>query len=150
MVRGRGGKGHGEILSVAETESLLGERQELKEVLKERRTAGIGTSADQLNEAAIQRQIKHIDQAIADRQAPKVSGVEKDAMTKELERLRETLQVGLPTRDEMDKPSKNPGAVRKHMNWNAKNGKNVERWRYLQRVLNPDSPQSIEQLRREK
>jgi hypothetical protein len=150
MVRGHGGKGHGEILSAAETESLRGEQQEAINALKEKESYGKGTAAEQMNEASLRRQIKNIEDQIQARQMPKVSGIEKDRMVKELEELKETLQIGLPTRDEMDKPSKNPGAVRKHLNWQAKNGKNVERWRYLQRVLHPDDPQSIEQLRREK
>jgi hypothetical protein len=56
----------------------------------------------------------------------------------------------MPTRDEMRFPAKNPGAVRKHMAWSTKNAQRIERYRYIQRVLNPDDPRSVENLRREK
>ena len=149
MVRGRGGKPQ-EILSASEKESLMGERQEAVSALKERESYGKGTAAEQMDENKLKRQIKQIDDAIAAREMPKVSGADKDKMVKELETLTNTLQVDLPTRYEMDQPTKNPGAVRKHMRWVDRNKVNVERWRYLQRVLNPDNPQSVENLRRDK
>lgn len=147
MVRGRG---HGEILTAAEKESLEAEKRDLQDTLKEKESAGKGTSADQLNEAAIKRQIQNIDKAIKDRAVPRISGLEKDRLVKEEEKLIDLLREGLPTRDEMDFPTKNPGAVRKHMRWLDKNKANIERWRYIQRVVHEDDPRSIENLRKEK
>jgi hypothetical protein len=56
----------------------------------------------------------------------------------------------MPTRDEMNHPAKNPGAVRKHMRWDVRNKPLIERFRTIQRLINPDEPESIENLRKDK
>lgn len=141
-------KGHKEILSSTEKEVLQGEKRELQDSLKTE--FGVGTAAQQIDKAKIQKQIDNIDRAIAERQVPKVRGAEKDAMAREAERIEEELREGMPTRDEMRYPVKNPGAVRKHMNWDKRNAPKIERYRYIQRILNPDDPRSVENLRKDK
>ena len=148
MVRGSGKTR--ELLSPAEKEGLLDQKRELQDTLKETQQYGKGTTAEQLDQAALGRQIASIDQAIASREPPKLRGGQKDDMAKEAEVIEAELREGMPTRDEMRFPAKNPGAVRKHMAWSAKNAQKVERYRYIQRVLNPDDPRSVENLRREK
>lgn len=149
MVRGKGIQTR-ELLTPAERESLMGERRELEDALKDKKGYGIGTQAEQIDEAKLQQQIRRIDLAIANREPPKLTGTDRDKMSKEVDELQGALEAGLPTRDEMDHPAKNPGAVRKHMRWLERNAANIERWRYIQRVLNPDDPKSIENLRKEK
>jgi len=146
MTRGKGKVK--EILSTTEREVLQGERRELQDALKNE--YGVGTSAQQIDKDKIKKQIDNIDRAIADREPPKVRGAEKDAMAKESERIEEELREGMPTRDEMRYPVRNPGAVRKHMNWDKRNSEKIERYRYIQRVLNPDDPRSVENLRKDK
>jgi hypothetical protein len=143
-------KGHKELLTPAELADLNGQKRELEDSLKERKSYGAGTQAEQLDTGKIQQQINRIDKAIADREPRKITGLEKDAMVREAIELEEKLKEGLPTRDEMDKPSKNPGAVRKHMRWLDRNQANIERWRYIQRIINPYDPKSVENLRKEK
>ena len=143
-------KGHKEILSPAEKQTLMEEKRELEQVRNERKEYGIGTSAEAMDTAKIDSQIKRLDQTLADGEAPKVRSVDKDKIIKELADLERDLQVGLPTRDEMRKPGDNPGAVRKHMGWVERNMKTIERYRYLQRLINPYDPKSVESLRKEK
>ena len=150
MTRGKGKNKQKEILTPAEKEGLLAEKKELQGILKERESFGSGTAAEQLDLQNIKREIKRIDDSIAAREAPKYRGTQKDKLVKECQELEETLKVGLPTREEMRYPVRNPGAVRKHLRWNAKNVENIKRWKFLQRVLNPDDPKNYEQLRREK
>ena len=148
MVRGKGKMK--ELLSESEKEALLNEKQELQSTIKERSQYGIGTAAEQIDQSIIKKQIDRIDQAIAEREPPKLRGADKDAMAKEAEEIEKQLREGMPTRDEMDHPGNNPGAVRKHMNWDKRNAGNIERYRYIQRCLHPEDPRSIENLRREK
>ena len=148
MVRGSGKVK--ELLSQAEKEDLLDQKQGLMDIQKETESYGKGTSAEQVDQAAIQRQIQRIDKAIADREPPKLRGPQKDEWSKEAEQIENELREGMPTKEEMRFPAKNPGAVRKHMNWDARNREKIERYRYIQRVLNPDDPRSVENLRREK
>jgi hypothetical protein len=148
MVRGSGKTK--EILTPSEKSGLLDEKHELQGTLKETQQYGRGTAAEQLDQAALQRQINNIDRVIAEREPPRLSGAKKDEMSKEAEQIENELREGMPTRDEMRFPAKNPGAVRKHMAWSNKNAQRIERYRYIQRVLNPDDPRSVENLRREK
>jgi hypothetical protein len=149
MVRGSG-KTKEMPLSSSEKENLLDQKRELQYTLKETQQYGKGTSAEQIDQTKIQRQITQIDQTIQDREPPKLKGSQKDELAEEAKRIEEELREGMPTRDEMSFPAKNPGAVRKHMNWSAKNVQRIERYRYIQRVINPDAPRSVENLRREK
>lgn len=148
MVRGSGKTK--ELLSPAEKENLLDQKRELQDTLKETQQYGKGTSAEQIDQAVLQKQIDRIDKAIEEREPPRLRGAQKDELAKEAEQIEAELREGIPSRYEMDFPSKNPGAVRKHLAWSAKNAQKVERYRYIQRVLNPDDPRSVENLRREK
>jgi len=148
MVRGSGKTK--ELLSTTEKEGLLDQKRELQDTLKETQQYGKGTAAEQLDQAALQGQINRIDTVIAEREPPKLSGIKKDELAKEAERLENELREGMPTREEMRFPGRNPGAVRKHMNWDRSNAPKIERYRYIQRLLNPEVPRSVENLRREK
>ena len=152
MVRSKGTavKAPKEILSEAEKQTLQEEKRSLQDALKEAGQYGVGTQAEQMDKATIQKQIDRIDQAIVSREAPRVRGSEKDDLIKEAEAIENELREGMPTRDEMDHPAKNPGAVRKHMNWSSRNNAKIERYRYIQRIINPEDPRSVENLRRDK
>jgi hypothetical protein len=150
MVRAKGHTAPKEILSAAEKQSLQEEKRGLQDALKEEGQFCIGTAAEQMDKDVIKRQIARIDQAIADREPPRVRGADKDALVKEAEAIENELREGIPTREEMDHPAKYPGAVRKHMNWSGKNQEKIERYRYIQRIINPEDPRSVENLRRDK
>lgn len=148
MVRGSGKMK--ELLSSAEKENLLDQKKELLDTQRETTLYGKGTAAEQLDQAALQRQISHIDKVIAEREPPRLRGSQKDDMLKEAEEIESSLREGMPTQNEMRYPAKNPGAVRKHMAWSARNAQKIERYRYIQRIINPEDPHSVENLRREK
>lgn len=137
-------------LSNTEKDVLTGQRADLVTQLKDLDEFGQGTAAAQIDKGAIRKQINRIDQSIAEREPPKISGSRRDELLKEAERIKEQLSIGMPTREEMAHPAKNPGAVRKHMRWDAKNKPLIERFVFIQQLVNPDEPESIETLRKEK
>lgn len=147
MVRGQG-KQTPELLSEAERETLVDQRKELEDTMRQTHDFGAGTQAEQIDKGVIQRQINNIDRAIESRSAPRLTGAQKDSLYREAKELEERLSEGLPTRYEMQSPAKNPGAVRKHLKWVNENSQRAERYRYIQRALG--EYKSIESLRKEK
>lgn len=150
MVRSRTKKPISEtqdILSPSERQSLEDQKRDLEDTLKEVENYGQGTSAAQIDKSALKRQIAHIDHEIESRTVGEPKGKTLDSLIRESRQLEEVLKRNLPTRYEMDHPAKCPGAVRKHMAWVHNNQRAIERWRYVQRVLNPEAPRSIEELR---
>ena len=139
-----------QFLSRTERDVLDEQKKDLETQLKDIKEFGTGTPAAQMDASAIQKQIKRIDKVIEEGEAPKVSGSRKDELYKECQQIREILVQGMPTKYEMDHPAKCPGAVRKHLNWLRKNTKLIERHRTIQRLINPDEPESVEDLRKEK
>jgi hypothetical protein len=150
MVRGRGVRRQQETLSNTEKDTLKQERRDLEGQLNELKEFGQGTPAAQIDQSAIKKQIDRIDRAIEERAIPKVSGSRKDDMAKEAREIEARISEGMPTRDEMDHPARNPGAVRKHMSWLNRNTPAIERYRTIQRTINPDNPESVERLRKDK
>jgi len=139
-----------EYLSPSERQSLEGEKRELETTISEMDGSGKGTPAEQIDVGRLQGEIKRLDVAIQERTPAEARGIQKDKYIKEEKVLEETIGTGMPTWHEMRKPSMNPGAVRKHMNWCDRNQANIERYRELQRILRPMDPKSIENLRKEK
>lgn len=147
MVRGQ----KKQVLSVQEIENIKEEKKELEATLKEAEGYGEGTGRS-LNTGVIKGQIKRFDQVIHESTAPRVSGMQKDAMAKRAKELEDKFEAGMPTRYEMDHPARCPGAVRKHMKWLDRNEKPgaIEEYRQIQRVLNPGEELSVERLRKDK
>jgi hypothetical protein len=148
MIRGRGKS----VLSTTEIDTLREEREELERSITEGEGYGAGTKGESVDQAAIKRQIANLSQAIIDGTPGKLSGKQKDSLVREVQELEDRFVVGLPTRYEMSHPSKCPGAVRKHLKWLELNEKPgyVDRYREIQRVLNPGEERSIESLRKDK
>lgn len=139
-----------EFLSQSEIENLNDEKKELQSALREIESGtGAGTRA-QIDPATLKRQIAQIEHAIQSRTPDDVRGAEKDKLVAEELELEEKIAEGMPTRWEMAQPSKNPGAVRKHMAWCNRNQQRIERYVKIQRILRPLEPKSIEVLRKEK
>jgi len=143
MVRGKKKK----ILTYNERVGLEEEKRELEALQRESQEPGRSRSIDQ---AALSRQIAHLDKEIHEGSAPSIRGVTKDRLAGRARDLEEQLKNGMPTRDEMSHPAKNPGAVRKHMSWEHRNKENIKEYKEIQRQLNPDAPVNIENLRKEK
>lgn len=145
MVRGKGLSA--QALSPSEIENLREQRSELEGVLREKGEFGSGTSAEQIDEVAIKRQINRLDMAIGSQ--PKLSSKQMDAAAKRMGEIEEIVKDGMPTRYEMDKPHKNPGAVRKHLEWSKRNSSIIEEYRNLRNLLG-EHGRSIESLRKDR
>jgi hypothetical protein len=135
-------------LSPAETQSLQDEKRELEATVREIEQEGAGDGRVDLNK--IRTEISRLDNIIGDRTPTRVSGSQKDKLHSEEKSLEASIALGMPTRDEMARPTKNPGAVRKHMEWCKRNQNAIKRYVQIQRELRPNEPKSIEVLRREK
>jgi hypothetical protein len=136
-----------EILTPSGKADLLDQRRDLEDTLKEAENFGKGTAAEQLDKEGLRKQIRHIDNTIDALSPRAATGKTKDSLIREAHQLAEHFKKGLPTKYEMDHPAKCPGAVRKHMGWLERNKEHIKRWRYIQNVINPEAPQSIEELR---
>jgi len=147
MVRGQGTKKKQEYLSPSEIQHLQEEKRELESNIKEIES---GVGGGQVNVAALQGQIKSLNNAIEERTAPKPTIITKDRLAAEEKELESAIAEGMPTRDEMRRPTRNPGAVRKHMQWGERNQQRIERYVEIQRILRPLEPKSIDVLRKEK
>jgi len=150
MVRGQGKQQ--EVLSVNELDMLRNEREDLERSLTEGEGFGVGTKGEMVDRGAIKRQIDRISQSIIDGTPGKLSGKQRDSLDREVHELEERFMKGLPTKYEMDHPAKCPGAVRKHLKWLERNEKTgaVDRYRQIQRILNPGEERSIEALRKDR
>lgn len=137
-------------MSQSEREAIQSERRELEDTLNELEGYGKGTQAEQIDAHRIKSEIQRLDNAVSARTPKEVRGVQKDKLMAEEKEIEDALKVGMPTWFEMRKPSMNPGAVRKHMNWLVRNNPRIERYREIQRILRPMNPKSIESLREEK
>ena len=150
MVRGKGTAKR--ILTEGEKKDIMGQRQEIQTTLNEVKQYGRGTGAEQIDTAQLQKKIDHYDKVLEDGSAPRVRGAHKDSMAKRAEELATTIQQGMPTRFEMDHPSKAPGAVHKHMMWDKRNKANIKEFKNIQRTLEPNDPTAtdVERFRKEK
>ena len=139
------------ILSDGEKRALRDEKSELENTLKLAQSGeyGKGTRA-QVDENYLKNKIKHLDSELIKGSAKNLRGGDKDRLASEAKDLAERMREGMPTRDEMLRPEKNPGAVMKHVNWDKRNKQNIQRWKQINRQLNPDDPttSNIEKLRR--
>jgi hypothetical protein len=128
-------------------QNLQDEKRELEATLRE--VEG-GAGDGRVNVGAIKGEIQSLDTAIHERTAPKTTIITRDRLVIEEKELEKAIAEGMPTQDEMRRPSRNPGAVRKHLAWNERNLQRIERYVEIQRTLRPLEPKSIEVLRKEK
>ena len=143
MVRGKSKR----ILTYAERMGLQEEKRDLETLAKEANEPGRTRGVDV---GKIKRNIAHLEKEIYEGTAPRMTGVSKDRIAGRSRELEDKLREGMPTREEMAHPAKNPGAVRKHMSWDQRNKEVIKEYKDIQRKLNPDAPANIEALRREK
>ncbi len=149
MNRGKGTlKQEQEYLSESERVGLEDNKRELESELRQEEKYGAEGIA--IDTSKIKRQIAGIDSAIEARTPKRVGAGQKDKLIKEEKDLEDTIGTGMPTVFEMRQPSRNPGAVRKHMSWTDRNKENIKRYRQLQRILRPGEPKSVENLRKDR
>ena len=138
------------ILSQGEIEGLKDEKHELETSLKEVESYGKGTAAEQVDTGKMESDIRRLEDTIEYGTAKSPRGNDKDKLAKEEKELEDAISEGMPSWYEMHQPTKNPGAVRKHMAWSDRNKINIGRYKQLQRILRPLEPKSIEVLRKER
>lgn len=140
-----------EVLTPTEREELLQEKRALEHgiVEGERERWGEGTSRS-VDNAHVKRQIEHLNRAVASRTPKSLSGMEKDQIARRAREIEDRIKEGMCTKDEMLSPHKNPGAVRKHFEWEKRNKNLIREWKLAQRKLEPNDPtvSNIERLRR--
>ena len=153
MVRGKGTTAAPKVkeyLAPSAVQDLRDEQKEINSVIREVESgAGAGTRGA-VEVSALKRQSQAIDRTIEERTAPTARGIQKDKLLAEEKELEDQLSLGMPTRYEMAQPTKNPGAVRKHMEWDKRNAHLIRRYVEIQRILRPMEPKSIEVLRKDK
>ena len=150
MVRSKGNAAvaeRRESLSQSEKEGLLDEKKELQSSLAEVQAAPGSAKAQMMDVNQIKAKINRIDHAIEIREVPKARGRDKDSLVREEREIEDRLVVGMPTKYEMDHPARCPQAVRKHMAWDARNKALIQRYVEIQRILRPEEPKSVEELR---
>ena len=143
----RGTKKKKELLSPAGIQSLQEEKRDIDSLVKE---VEDGAGDGRIDLGKLRAESRRLGEAIEDRSPEKTTGLTKDKFIKEEKELEVKIAEGMPTRYEMQQPTKNPGAVRKHMEWCKRNQSNIERYVQIQRTIRPFEPKSIEVLRKEK
>jgi len=140
-----------QILSPGELTSLKEEKQELESTLRAVDDGvGAGTIGAQIDKSALKRQVSHLDRTIKDGSPVSVKPIIKDRLAARADELREQIMVGMPNSDEMRRPARHPGVVRRNFEWNRRNSKAIAEYKQIMRQLEPGDPSasSIEKFRR--
>ena len=84
----------------------------------------------------VSRKLRRVRKTVEDQlPQPPVSGEEEGRMVRRSTDLLNTITVGMPSQEEMRKAP--PGAVDKHMKWEARNKRLIQEWKNLQLRLKP-------------
>lgn len=137
-----------QVLSASEIAAL---KEESKEISATLNAANEHNGSNKIDKGALKRQQAHIDRLIHEGSAPKLSGKEKDKLYARAKELESKIKQGMPTRDQMwAKRGEHPGIVRHQRQWEARNARDIQEWKQIQRALEPGDPtaSSIERLRR--
>ena len=140
----------GRSFTIAETQSLMDDKREIEATIKHIE-ANPGTAGkERIDIGALKKQATHIDRMIHDGAPKTPRGAKKDEAQSRAEELKKTIMEGMPSKGEMDHPSKHPGALHKHINWSKRTDAAVREYKEIQRRLNPSDPTAvdIERLRR--
>jgi len=146
-------RGKGKIpMSVSELQDIAGMKQEAEATLKHVTEHQVSGAGEMIDKGKLKAEIARYDAILHEGAPVKVGAIRRDALSKEAAEIRAEMEKGMPTRDEMDHPARNPGAVHKHMNWEKRNLKNIERFREIQRTLEPEDPTATnyDKFRKEK
>lgn len=155
MTRGKGKNpvtGLSRSMTPGELADIEGLKNEAEATLKHVEEHQITGAGEMVDKQRLKQEIARYDAIIHEGTPAKVRGINKDKLTEEARSLETEMQKYMPTREEMDHPERNPGAVRKHMKWGDKNQQNIQRYKEIMRTLEPEDPTatSIDKLRREK
>ena len=147
MTRGKSKR----ILTPGEVEDIKGMKAEAEEQIR-MMGVGAGTHADSIDKARLQKQVNYYGRLLDEGKAPKVRGTNRDRLAEEAKEIRERVTGAMLTRDQMDRPSKNPGAIQKQVRFMKTYKKDIQRYKEIQRTLEPDDPTAVdlERFRKEK
>jgi hypothetical protein len=148
MVRGKGTK---TILSPGELKDLQTERKEIETNMRELdEGAGAGTRAAAINRANLQKAQQRLEKTIVDHSPKVIRGGDKDRLASKAQELREKISQGMPSYDQMWKPTAHPGIVRQNLDWQRRNAGNINEYKQVMRQLEPGDPSasSVERFRR--
>jgi hypothetical protein len=150
MTRGKGKQK--QTLGVGEIAGLKDEMKEIGATLKYLDENPQASRGQEVNKSGLIKRAEHLQRCIDEGTPKEVRGINKDKIAERAKVLESEMQENMPTRQEMDHPGTNPGAIAKHMKWLQRNDARVREYKEIQRSLNPDDPAgtSIERLRREK
>lgn len=138
------------VLSASQRASLQDEKRELEATIREIEDGtGAGTRGAQIDRKHIEASISHLQNQIDAGTPGKLSGVQKDKLAKRAEELKAEILVGMPNYDQMHKPGKYPGIVRKNVAWTRRTNRACEEYKQIMRKIEPDDPtaSSIERFR---
>jgi len=139
-------------LTLGERQDIVGQKAEAEASLRYAEENQVGGAGGAIDKNKLKAEINRYDAILHEGTPARISGMKKDALIKEAEGLANEMRKNMPTQDEMDHPSKNPGAVQKHIKWGDRNVQNIKRYKEIMRQVEPDDPTNtnIDRLRREK
>lgn len=115
----------------------------------ERNAASVGNSAG-VDMRKLSQVKRNISECLELQTPPDVNGAERDRISKRIEADEAAMMADIPSSEEMRRNP--PGAVERHMAFERKHGKRIQRWKHDIRVLNKGNPDvdfltNIERLR---
>lgn len=147
MVRAKGKH----ILSPSEISALQSDKQEIDAQIKsvEGREYGSGNMGANVDVGRLKEQSKHLGDRIREGSPGHISGAAKDQLARRASELESQIKQGMPTREEMLRPMRHPGSIRKNQMWEKRNRGAINEYKQVQRQLNPGDPtcSNIERLR---
>lgn len=149
MVRGKGEK---RVLSPGEVNSLKEDKSEIEATLRSLESGdGAGTRGGQVDRVALQKQAEYLGRQIEQGAPGKLRGGDKDRLADRARELEAKIKEGMPSYDQMMKPSRHPGIILKNKAWHDRTKTAQMEWKNIQRQLEPGDPSasSIERLRRQ-
>ena len=151
MVRGRG-RQEQRSMTMGERTDIVGLKKEAEATLKHLESNPGTARGDVIDRSKLKNEIRRYDDILHQGEPAAARGINKDRLVKRAEELREEMRKNMPTREQMDHPAKNPGAIQKHLKWAKLNDPKVREYKEIMRRLEPEDPTAmdVECLRREK
>jgi uncharacterized short protein YbdD (DUF466 family) len=144
-------KAQAKVLSASQRAALMDEKRDLEATIRDAE-AGEKTGnprAGMIDKKHIEADISRLDQQIQSGTPGRITAGTRDKLAKRAEELRKEILVGMPKYDQMMKPARYPGIVRKNVEWTKRTGKACEEYKQVMRKLEPDDPtaSSVEAFR---
>ena len=144
-------KAQAKVLSASQRAALLDEKRDLEATIRDAED-GEKTGnprAGMIDKKYIEADISRLDKQIQSGTPGKITNATKDKLSSRAEELRKEILIGMPNYDQMMKPARYPGIVRKNVEWTKRTTKACEEYKQVMRRLEPDDPtaSSVEAFR---